>query len=164
VTRTITVTHLCTENNRFYGLHNSNGIAIVNRIEISNVAECVFGTRCEGYSASFATVKNYILFESGYAGEYLTVPYSEACLCFDLNVITHDNLIEAFVERNLVRAYVGPKKLCLARSDTCSASEYFFGSGCNVYACILEAISVAATIKHAHCIDADCSSAVAVKT
>ena len=89
-TGTVAIRYSCAENNRLYSLYNGYRITVRDRVEISYVAEGVFGTGCECDGVAVATVKDYILFKSSYTREYLTVSYSKTRFCFNLDVTAHN--------------------------------------------------------------------------
>lgn len=154
----------CTEYYGLYRFDNGDGITVGYRVEVSDAAEGVFRAGGEGYGVSFTAVKDHVLFKYRNSREELTVSYSETSLCLYLDVVANNYLIEALIEGDFVCSDVSPKKLGGASSDACGVCKDLLGGRRDIYARILKAISVTAAIQNAHCVYANRSSAVAVKT
>jgi hypothetical protein len=161
-TASTTLFDLCTENDRLYRLYDSGGLIVTYGIKIANVAIVVVGAGRIRSNSTFSAIKNYILFKSGNTFEGLASAYAQARLKLEEDVISDVDLIKSVVKRNLVYTYVCPKYLCALCLNVGSRCENFLSECGKIYTCILEAISVTATVENPFSVDAHCSSQILI--
>lgn len=162
ITSARTFLNLSTENYGLYSLYDSRRLVITNGIEVTDIAVVVIGCGGIGCNCAFSSVKNNVLLKRSNTLEGLASAYSEARLKLKEYVISDVYLIEAVVKRNFVYTYVRPKYLCTFGLNVGSGSENVLTESGKIYAHILEAISVTATVENPFGVDAHRSSQILV--
>ena len=161
-TATSTLLDLRAENDRLNSLYDRSGVIIAHGIVCADIAIVIIGARGVRGHVSFTAVQNHGLLERGDALEGLASAYTETRLELEEDVISDVNLIESVVKRNLVDTNVCPKDFRALSLDVGRGSQNFLSKGGKIYARILEAISIAATVEHSLSVDAHGSARVLI--
>ena len=142
----VAITNLRAENNRLNGLDDRGrlvgqlaaGAGLTEACAVGGIGDC----------ATFSTVEDDFLFEGGETAEGLALPYPKAGFKFYLDIIAYRNAVKSAVEGHVVNTDVSSKELRCTCSDIGCARKDFFSAGSEINSCILEAISIAATVKN----------------